>query len=159
MRHLLLFAICSLSLALNTCCNNSLATDKVSIEDLQNAAEQAIKAKAEKKQLILYVAATNCTFCKKLNRDVIHPALSNHDYASRFIIRRLWLDKNRIIVAFNNKSINEQTLLSHYGIRYTPTLLFVDQDGKEVAPRLEGYSPDTLYWDRLERSLKIAKDS
>jgi thioredoxin-related protein len=140
-------------------CTNVSADEKVSIKDLQNAAAQAQKANSSNKQLILYVAATNCPYCKKLNRDVIYPALANREYTSKFVIRRLWLNKNRVIIDFKNNNIDEQTLLNQYGIRYTPTLLFVDQNGKEIAPRLEGYAPDTLYWDRLDRSLKIAKES
>lgn len=157
MRQFIFVIIYSLFMISAAYCANISAVEDVSIQDLENASEQAQNANTTNKQLILYIAATNCTYCKRLNRDIVYPALSNQEYATKFIIRRLWLNKNRIIIDFDNKKIDEQTLLKDYDIRYTPTLLFVDQDGREIAPRLEGYAPDTLYWDRLDRSLKIAK--
>jgi thioredoxin-related protein len=127
------------------------------IVDLINAKLSVQKAKSGNKAFVLYVAATHCAYCKKLNEEVIYPALNNAKFSKKLLLRRLWLNKEALVVDFNMNFVEQTDFIAKYDIKATPTLLFLNAKGDEIAERLVGYAPDTLYWARLEKSIDRAK--
>ena len=123
--------------------------------NLQQLAARAVK---QNKVVILYMSATHCAYCMKLNRDVIEPMLGNKGYQESVLLQKIQIDLILAIVDFNGKVISSDDLIEKYNIIATPTLLFVNSQGEEIADRLEGYQSEEFYWYYLDKSIdKAAK--
>ena len=118
--------------------------------------ERAQSAKAHNKVMILYIGASYCTYCKKLNRDVINPMLSNKGYNQKVALTHIELDGTKLIIDFSGKAIDSDELVEKYNIDVTPTLLFMDNKGNEIAKRIVGYQNKDFYWFYLDQSIDVA---
>jgi thioredoxin-related protein len=69
------------------------------------------------------------------------------DYKNTVLIRQLAMDSNATIKDFAGEETTPARLAQSYKIKLTPTLLFLDADGNEVADRIRGvYSLDFFGW-------------
>ena len=121
-----------------------------------NLAHHAQLATKQQKVLIIYFTATYCSFCKRLNNDVIQPMYRNEGYRNKVILREIVMDEQSTITDFNGKATDVDDLASKYNIQATPTLIFVDEKGNEIAERLEGYQSVDFYWYYLDKSIDSA---
>lgn len=113
-------------------------------------------AKKHHKVMILYFAASYCSYCEALNTDVIHPMRINRDYQDKVVIKEILLDGFTVIKDFSGEPTTADSLGLKYDIEITPTLLFVDASGNEVSERLEGYQSRDFYWYYLDISINNA---
>jgi len=113
-------------------------------------------AKIDHKAMILYFSASDCTYCKQLNEDVISLIHTNTNYINTVSITEIIINKQSHIVDFDGVNSNPQKLAAKYNIQVTPTLLFVDVKGNEVAKRVTGYQSKDFYWYYLDKSISSA---
>jgi thioredoxin-related protein len=132
---------------------NAGARDSAASINLYNKANEV---KEQDKVTILYFAASYCGFCEELNIDVIHPMLLNDEYRQKVKIREVLLDDPSPITGFGDGKSDPDSLVLKYDINVTPTLLFVDEMGDELAERLVGYQSRDFYWYYLDRSIDNA---
>lgn len=97
------------------------------------------KASEEKKVILIDFYTTWCGPCKMLDRTT---------WADRKV--REWLGKN--VIAFKIDADRNHELPSRYGIRGYPTLLFLDDDGKEL-DRLVGYHDPIEFLEEAKRAI------
>jgi thioredoxin-related protein len=105
--------------------------------------------------IILYVFAKDCSFCYQLEKDVLKPFLKSNE-AMDFLLRKIDIDAIRI-TNFQGKSQTAYQWLQHYNVKTTPTLLFLDPQGKVLHSPLFGYSPNTFYEYFLEKAIQRIK--
>ena len=53
-------------------------------------------------------------------------------------------------------SVQATDIVNEYGVFGTPTLLFLDGAGHEIAERLVGYQSVDFYWSYFERTIASA---
>ncbi len=123
--------------------------------DLMQAGREAEQACVP---LLLEFAADDCHYCILLEEEVLNPTLLNREYEQRVLMRKLILDRGIRLRSFSGKSIQAADLASQYRVFVTPTLLFVDSKGKELAERMVGVTTLEFYGGYLDQALDAARD-
>jgi thioredoxin-related protein len=125
-------------------------------QDLQREGREAELAC---KPLLLAFSDTGCGYCKLLETEVLDPTLLNRDYDRRVLMRKLLLDRHARLRDFGgNSRLSAQQLAQRYRVRVTPTLLFVDARGEELAERMVGVTTLEMYGGYLDMALDASRD-
>ncbi|MGB5178462.1 MAG: thioredoxin fold domain-containing protein [Gammaproteobacteria bacterium] len=121
--------------------------------DLQQLGEQA-----QSRQLPILLTFTSiiCSYCELLEQDFLQPMLLSGEYRDRVMIRKLELGPGTSVTDFNGQTIMASQLSSRYRVFVTPTLLFVDGNGKELAERIVGINTPELYGGYLDDCIETA---
>ncbi len=109
-------------------------------ETFYDFSEDVAEAAADNKRLMIYFGQNGCPYCEKLHNDsfyqssIVKKIRSNFDSIAINIfgdIEVTWIDGN---------DYTEKELTKKLGIQFTPSLLFLDEDGKEILT-VAGYQP------------------
>lgn len=113
---------------------------------------------AEQQQLpiLLYFASENCRYCRFVEEEQLKPMLRNRAYDKKIIVRRIYAADYASIYDFNGKITTGSHLASRYQAPLTPTLVFVDHQGKEIAPRIVGVVSPDYYSAELDDSINLS---
>ncbi len=107
--------------------------------------------------LLLAFRADYCGFCRKLETEHLEPMVRSGQYDTRILIRRFDIDSDQTVIDFNGNRISAEAFAERYQASLTPTLLFLDAEGKEVAERLLGYNSPDFYGAYLEQAISTAQ--
>lgn len=115
--------------------------------------EDVAEAAAEGKRVMLYFHQPGCPYCAKLVRENFTDEQTVAFVQKHFdgININMWGDREVISVA--GRSFTEKTFAAALKVQYTPTLVFLDEQGK-VALRLNGYYPV----DQFRRALRYVAE-
>lgn len=111
-------------------------------EDVSEAAEQ-------NKRVMIYFHQEGCPYCAKLVDENFTKPEIEHYVRKHFdgITINMWGDRE--IVSVGGQDFTEKTFAEALKVQYTPTLLFLNEQGKVVL-RLNGYYPP----DKFTRALQ-----
>ena len=118
--------------------------------------KDAAQARAACVPLLLEFAADSCDYCELLEEEVIKPMLRNRDYERRVLVRRVTLDSAARLRDFDGRRVSATALAQRYEIKVTPTLIFVDARGEELAERMVGVTTLEFYGGYLDQALDTA---
>lgn len=104
--------------------------------------------------ILLYFSAPDCRYCMKLEEAVLKPMLRSGDYDKQVILRKVDWRSPATVVGFSGQQISLQNLAEHYAVKVTPTLVFVDPEGREVAPRMLGFQSADFFWYYMDNNIK-----
>lgn len=141
-----------------TAANFALAEERA----LEEASDfQALQKEMQEKKLPLLLAfrADYCGYCAQLEREYLEPMVKSGDYTNRILIRRFSMDKEETITDFNGEHPDAGEFAHRYKASLTPTLVFLNAQGDEIAERLLGYSSPDFYGAYLENSIEAAYQS
>ena len=124
--------------------------------DLQQEGQQA---RARQLPIMLTFSADDCDYCELLEEDFLQPMLLSGEYQDRVIIRKLILDDGSSVNDFSGKDLEATRLSDHYRVFVTPTILFVDGSGRELAERIVGINTPELFGGYLEVCIDTARAS
>ncbi len=110
---------------------------KESFLDLE---EDIDDATSENKRLVVYFWQPGCPYCNQLWEDNFGQQKIVDNFRKNFeiVALNMWGDKEVVSVAGNDYT--EKSFSEALGIKYTPTLLFFDEN-KKVVHQLNGYIP------------------
>lgn len=147
--YLSLLLVISFSFVFSSCVTAADADDEdeslphvelKAVKDLSLLAEQA---REDDKIILLEVTASYCSYCALLEEEIIKPMLRSGDYKKTVLIRQLEMDSFYPVKDFAGNDTTLAELAIKYKVKLTPTLLFLDANGNEVAERILGvYSLD-----------------
>lgn len=107
--------------------------------------------------ILLVVEQAGCHYCKVLDREIIQPLIASGEYMDKkVVLRRLDIVSELPIRDFDGKSTTASDLARRYGAHVTPTLLFLDPDGRELAPKMVGLGTLDFYWTYLDEAINSA---
>jgi thioredoxin-related protein len=121
--------------------------------DLQREGAHALE---QRLPVLLAFSADECSYCEMLEEDFLEPMLLGGDYRDKIIIRKLVLDNGSSVIDFNGKAVDATRLSDRYRVFVTPTILFVDANGKELAERMTGINTPELYGGYLDACIETA---
>ncbi len=107
--------------------------------------------------LLLEFAADDCEYCTLLEQEVLNPTLLNRDYDRRVLMRKLLIDRTRKLRDFTGQLVEPGELAERYRVFVTPTLLFLDSEGRELAERMVGVMTLEFYGGYLDQALDEAR--
>ncbi|MEJ2027785.1 MAG: thioredoxin fold domain-containing protein, partial [Limibacillus sp.] len=111
-------------------------------EDIQEASEGG-------RRLVLYFYQDGCPYCKKLleinfsQKDIVDKTRQGLDV----IAINMWGDRE--VIDFDGRPTTEKNFAADLKVMFTPTLLFLDEQG-QVVMRLNGYYPPHKFNAALE---------
>jgi len=108
--------------------------------------------------LLLEFAAVECEYCTLLEEEVLSPTLLNRDYDRRVLMRKLLIDRPSPLNDFNGEPVTAADLAGRYRVFVTPTLLFVDKQGEELAERMVGVMTLELYGGYLDQAMDASSE-
>lgn len=95
--------------------------------------------------ILLVVSQSFCPYCEQLEREILVPMLLSGEYRGRVIIRELLTDAGVTVRDFDGRSVEAADIAARYRAWITPTLLFLDERGREIVPRIRGFNTPSLY--------------
>lgn len=107
--------------------------------------------------LLLEFRADYCGYCRQLEETYLNHMVGSGDYDKRILIRSFTLGKSDTITGFNGDKTDADSFAAQYHAAVTPTLVFLDSNGKEVAEVLQGYNSPDFYGAYLESAISAAQ--
>jgi hypothetical protein len=119
-------------------------------QDLQRLGALAL---ASQSPLVILVSLPGCPYCELIRRTYLIP------YRSEINLQSWQLDTTdkSVLLDFAGKRTTPAQWLASQRIKVTPTVLFLNGSGQEIAPRLEGVSIADFYGAYLDERLAMAK--
>ena len=106
--------------------------------------------------VMLVFSAISCPHCDELEEEFIRPMLLGGEYTDRILIRKLVLDNGSSLTDFAGQRRLVENFASSYGVYVTPTLLFVDHTGRQLAERMVGINTIEMYGGYLDQCIDTA---
>ncbi len=126
---------------------------RVHIKATTNLQTTARLSQARHLPLMLVFSASACTYCRLLDEDFIKPMLISGDYTHKVLIRHVMIDTDGTVRDFNGTSIPIGALVRRYNVFVTPTVIFVDAQGRPLAHRLVGITNADFYGGDLDHAI------
>jgi thioredoxin-related protein len=114
------------------------------------------QARSRELPMLLTFTSMICSYCELLEQDFLQPMLLGGEYRDKVIIRKLDVDYGNTVTDFSGQSIAASELSDRYRVFVTPTLLFVDGNGKELAERIVGINTPELFGGYLDNCIETA---
>lgn len=124
---------------------SSLVTDAESSRDLELP-------------IVVFITQQGCRFCVALRRQVLYPMIRAGELSDKAIIREVSLDSGFALEDFSGVSVSGRQFANRYAAALTPTLLFLDAGGVEIAEKKVGISNIEYYGFYLLKSLSTARE-
>lgn len=109
---------------------------------------QQLAAQANNKQLpaLLLFSAEWCEYCQVLKEQVLNPMMQNEMYEGKWVLlRHVGIDEDEPLTQLDGSKINKADWAYQLNADLTPTVLFIDSRGQEVAERIVGISEVSLF--------------
>ncbi len=139
-----------------TACSDVSTEPRPLIERARSLQVDAQNSAAEKKPVVVFVSQHGCEFCHLLREKVLHPMLAAGELQERIILREVSLDDGFSFDDFDGKIVSGREFSDRYDAVVTPTLLFLDSQGREVAEKMVGINNVEYYGFYLDKSIESA---
>lgn len=106
--------------------------------------------------IVIFVSQHGCEYCQLLRRNVLYPMIRSGDVEESMLLREVSLDAGFSLIGFDGVKRSGSEFAQLYGVTITPTLLFLDARGLEVAERRVGTGNIDFYSFYLDRALAAA---
>ena len=121
--------------------------------DLQQDGRQA---QDEQLPILLVFSAVSCEYCRQLEDEFLKPMLISGEYTDKVIIRRLLLDTGQHATDFDGTQREAASIASRYRAWVSPTIVFIDGAGHELAERMTGINTPELFGGYLDACIDTA---
>ncbi|BCN92329.1 hypothetical protein THMIRHAM_01140 [Thiomicrorhabdus immobilis] len=139
------------------CITPSLSNAEASFKELDDLQSLAEKSKQQALPIMLMFGAEWCEYCQVLKEQVFNPmALSGLYEESVVLMRHVGIDEDQPLIDWHGSPVKKDKWAYQLNADLTPTVLFLDGFGREVAPRIIGISEITMYAGIIHQNLNIA---
>jgi len=126
------------------------------IPQADNLLEIGKKAKQQGIPTVVFVSRDACPYCRSLRQSVLGPMYAASKFENKALLVEVSLDEQQPITGFDGQQISAKEFGEMYKAQITPTLLFLDSDGREISKRRVGIANLELYSHYLEKSIDEA---
>ena len=123
----------------------------------QDMSELGHLSRENRVPILLMFSTEECTYCKRLEADVLGPMRLAGVDPKRIILRKVLMDQYDTLRDFNGKQRNAESFGIARGVEVVPTLQLVDASGKELVPKIVGYQTPGLYGAYLEQAINVSQ--
>jgi thioredoxin-related protein len=133
------------------------SNSSVKQKELYDLYKLAQQSKQKKLPIMLTFVAQWCDFCHLLASEVLDPMALGKLYERKYMFARyISIDDPKPILGIYNKTIIKSKLAAKYNVDITPTVVFIDSTGKQVAPPIIGVANIEMYTILIHKALNIA---
>lgn len=133
------------------------ALPAVEVKNVRDLTLDAKQSHQEQKPILLFFAMEGCSWCRYVEEEHLKPMLRNARYRDQVIIRKVMTDNFGSLTDFNGKKISTLDLSTRYRASFTPTVIFVDHAGRQIAPRILGVRNTEMYGGDLDDGIKFSR--
>lgn len=108
--------------------------------------------------ILLVFSAHHCGYCELLEEEILKPMLLSGDYEDKVLIRKVILDGVGTLHNFDGQAVEAGSFATYRDVYVTPTILFVDARGRELAPRLVGINTVEMFAGLVDAAIEQARD-
>lgn len=95
----------------------------------------------------------NCTYCEILEEQYLRPMLKSGEYKDKVIIRKVRIDSYDTLRHFNGSEIDVSDFAGDYRAYITPTMVFLDSNGRELTKRLMGVGTEGFFANEIDQAI------
>jgi thioredoxin-related protein len=106
--------------------------------------------------ILLMASQHHCGFCDAMKKKVLLPMQLSGDYTHKVFIRELRIDPGEQVTNFQGQQESAKQFSHRYHVHVTPTLLFLDGYGHEVAERIIGINTVDYLPFYIEEAIETA---
>ncbi len=125
----------------------------VAVTDLHKLGQEA---HALNIPIMMMLSADGCSWCVKLEEEHLKPMLRSGDYKERVLIRQLKIDDAHDVRDFDGRPVSADRIGARYGVLVTPTVIYLDGDGRQLAKKIVGISSDHYYGSYVDMAIDQA---
>ena len=119
----------------------------------KNLALAASSSAPQQLPLVVFVSRDACPYCRTLRESVLAPMYAAGKFEQRAVLLEVNLDWTTPLTGFDGKPILAKDFAEQYKAAITPTLLFLDEKGKQLSKPRVGISNLDLYVYYLDRAI------
>jgi thioredoxin-related protein len=134
-----------------------VAADSVSLQQAADLRQLGVHAEKRGVPILLMVSQHHCGFCEQMKQEVLHPMQLSGVYSDQVLMRELLIDPGETLTNFEGRPEAAESFSSRYQVRVTPTLLFLDGKGNEVAERIIGINTVDYLLFYIEDAIESAR--
>lgn len=136
----------------------AFAGDDVEIVEVKDLAAVGKSADERRLPILLMFSARDCAYCIQLEEDFLKPMLRSGDYQDKVLIRKMRIDSFGKVRDFDGNKVAAADVADRYSVFVTPTVVFIDGDGVQLAKKRAGISTPDFYGSYLDSSIDQALD-
>ena len=134
----------------------SEALEDIRIREVNDLRAEAQQARQRQLPILLMFAADHCAYCHVVEDDFLEPMLRSGEYEDKVLIRKLDLDNYAQLTDFDGSRIDPGELAGRYDISVTPTLVFIDAEGRQLAAKMVGLTTPDFYGGYIDQAIETA---
>lgn len=134
----------------------SVVLPYVKIIDSDNLQQDGTLAKQKNLPILLLFGMEDCAYCRLIEEDHLKPMLRNKAYQEKVIIRRIHTDSFAKIINFDGSKVDADVIARRYGALFSPTVVFLDSQGNQLAPKLVGVTLTDFYGYELDQAIDLS---
>lgn len=123
------------------------------VTDLESLGEQA---REQDLPILIMFSQQECPYCTIMEESYLKPMLRSGEYTHKVIIRKIKIDELDTLTDFDGSRIEVDQLTSRYRAWVTPTLIFVNSSGEEVAGKLVGIGTEGFFAGDIDNAIDRA---
>ncbi len=126
----------------------------IEISDLQ---KDASLMTTYKRPMVVEMSAEDCPYCLLVEETVLRPMILSGEYKDKILLRKVNINNHQQVMDFKGKKISQSEFADYYNVHLTPTVLFLDDHGNEIAPRMVGVPSIDFYGIYLDDNINLAR--
>ncbi len=139
---LALIAITTVSFYPLVACSESMENNLIEVKNFQHVAQLM---RQKNLPLLLEFHAESCSYCRLLEEDFLNPMTTSPEYIDKIIVRQLQIDLDDEVIDFQGNKVTAGQFARRYNAFMTPTMVFLDANGREVAEKIIGINTPSLF--------------
>ena len=132
------------------------ATARAELVPVAGDFQRTAQASGGDKVYIIMFGAENCPFCFEMKDLYLEPMLTDPDYTPKVVIREVEIDKDTPMVDFEGNKTLQSVYARRFGVYLTPTLVFLDSHGKQMAKKIVGLGNENYFSYYLDEAINNA---
>ena len=136
---------------------HAAASDSVQVQALTNLQRDASLARQQRIPILIAFFASWCEWCERVEQEFLRPMLLSGEYRDKVIIRKLEIDSYGHFAGLDGRALRPEQLADRYNADLTPTLVFIDHRGNELAERMIGLTTPSMYGGYLDEAIDQAR--
>ena len=135
---------------------HTLRADDVTIQAVTDLESLGELARDRNLPVLIMFSQEECPYCTIMEEGYLKPMLRNRGYTDKVIIRQIRIDSFKTLTDFDGSRIEPDHLTSRYRAWVTPTLVFLNNKGEELAPKLVGIGTEGFFAGEIDNAIELA---
>lgn len=106
--------------------------------------------------ILIMFSQDGCSYCDQVREQFLEPMRKSGDYTDRVIMRMIKVDSFDEVRDFDGQWRDAMDIATHYRASLTPTVIFVDYRGHELAERILGITTPAFYGGELDDAIDLS---